>query len=840
MFSAVRASKFQRLDSGARRGRGARSARSITASSTSAESVEAAEASELETSVEEAAEMAHPASTRPSMQQRLNVVTTIERQHGRPNTKEACEKNIFEYFEHANHRRATVEEALRYLVSFDNIAEFVLCQAFREKRPTTAKHKQMLRRDGCVCFDKNEHNRIAAAIDQSIQNNVSPPEPKKGCQVQHMWQVRSALKKLCKTQVANNTNSLSWDLVWKEQLEDTVKMVAARKNRQKRKNYDEKQDCVSSPCQAVEKLQDVEDWFFQKGVLASDRAAFAGLRNRHTCLRTLGAVLRGESLIGEELSDYFGVSFQTDRDPHRIEIAISQIANGETNKGVKIFGRAMRHKDVRMCACGALGFWLLHRFHKTGEMDSPPDWLKNEDWFDVKVLVDLQNFEESKTGGITEKSCAQEMTNCLRRLGLPTHHQLHFGRFMGPTEMELLDEATNENIRMLGNWDPKQQEKSHSSKLPMKAMKSKACCGEKGVVCTERVVTEPCDEMHGLFMQWVEHGLQRTGPTLSTNNPKKTAHGFLLFMQNMKRAVIQDAACMMPKHPERCSHAVFQLPLFSHPLFLQFKDKMKVDLEGLASPADGAMDIALPGLRQHIAENRTAIRNCHDTVGQCRSELATGVNAMRQDIAELQCAVTGTVTAVGRALVETGNAMTGGTLCPAAQVEAGSEAEGGDTGTPMQDASPPFHGCDHRPNWNDIKHPRAVVDQWLGQGTCDNIPVFGGIAKMELDHGTKWRHPWKQDRSLLKRLSRMKAIGMEHQRLIMENNIEKDEAIAMMETDWSMQRSFSKYGDMLNKKFTAAKRAAKASTDDATEADDDSADKSSQPDDPPVLRFAAV
>jgi len=268
MFSAVRASKFQRLDSGARRGRGARSA----VAAASSESIEAATSTETETEeLPEAAAAAAsngvPTSTRPSMQQRLNVVATIERQHARKNTKDACEKNICEHFECADHRRRTVEEALRCLVSCDNIAEFVLCQAFREKRPTSNRCKQMLRQQGCLYFDKNEHNRIAAAIDQSTHNNVPPPEPKKGCQVQHMWQVRSALKKLHEAQVGDNTNNLSWDLVWKEQLEETVKMVAARKNRQKRKNYDEKQDHISSPHQAIEKLQDVEEWFFQKGVL---------------------------------------------------------------------------------------------------------------------------------------------------------------------------------------------------------------------------------------------------------------------------------------------------------------------------------------------------------------------------------------------------------------------------------------------------------------------------------------------------------------------------------------------------------------------------------------------
>ena len=157
---------------------------------------------------------------------------------------------------------------------------------------------------------------------------------------------------------------------------------------------------------------------------------------------------------------------------------------------------------------------------RTGKNENQSS-LDNEDWFDIKVLVDLQNFAETKTKGITEKSYAGEMLKVLHHLGLPTHHQLHFGRFMGPLEMELLDEADNENIRILGNWDPKQQEKAYSSKLPMKAMKSKAGYGQNGVYYCERTVMEPFLELYNLFWSFVEQQLERVAATLSTNQPKR-------------------------------------------------------------------------------------------------------------------------------------------------------------------------------------------------------------------------------------------------------------------------------------------------------------------------------
>ena len=147
-------------------------------------------------------------------------------------------------------------------------------------------------------------------------------------------------------------------------------------------------------------------------------------------------------------------------------------------------------------------------------------------------------------------------------------------------------------------------------------MKSKAGHGPAGVYYCEGTVTEPFPELYNLFWPFVEQQLKRTGATLNTNQPKRTEHGFLMFLQSLKRVILQDAAYMLLKYPVRCLHLVFQLPLFSHPDFVRFKDRMKNDLEGLADPAQSAMNQALPGMRQHITENRTAIRNCHKAIGQ--------------------------------------------------------------------------------------------------------------------------------------------------------------------------------------------------------------------------------
>jgi Centromere DNA-binding protein complex CBF3 subunit, domain 2 len=156
---------------------------------------------------------------------------------------------------------------------------------------------------------------------------------------------------------------------------------------------------------------------------------FSTLRNQYIYFRTLGTLLRGESLFKEELSDHFLVEHHAQKDPHpAMEIAISQVATGKTNKNYKLFGRLCCHKYVCMCGFGALGFYLLYRFECTGEFEkSTVDFTKAEEWFDIKMLVSLHNFQESQFKGIKDTMYAEYVKSILTVLGLPTSSQLHLG-----------------------------------------------------------------------------------------------------------------------------------------------------------------------------------------------------------------------------------------------------------------------------------------------------------------------------------------------------------------------------------------------------------------------------
>ncbi len=348
----------------------------------------------------------------PSLRDRINLVVRLQEHFAKENTSKAYKRTIFEYFEYADYRRIHVPEARRYLVCHDNIAEFVLYQAFRDKRPKDKAYKENLaQKHGFAYFDPDDFNAIKSTLNNASMTGSTIVEPKDGLGTSHISQVRASLRKLHRQQVAEQTNNTSWDLVWSADLELIAKMVDSRKARQDKANHKEKAHAATSPYEVVNKITSLEDWFFRRGIHAPSRTVFASLRNRYFYLRTHTSLLRGESLIMEELSDLFGVQIHTPRDPHEMEIFMSSVATGKTNRaGKAIFGRSCRHRNVNMCPYGAIGFWFLYRFHVTKEMDPPPDFLENAAWFDIKVRLacvtcSTQRLEHAQRNVIVRDHC---------------------------------------------------------------------------------------------------------------------------------------------------------------------------------------------------------------------------------------------------------------------------------------------------------------------------------------------------------------------------------------------------------------------------------------------------
>lgn len=172
------------------------------------------------------------------------------------------------------------------------------------------------------------------------------------CTVMNIW----------KEQVAASVNTYSWEVdINNLNLQALMTKIRKRAPIVSRRNAVEKVDHQMAPFYYVKHLPQIERAFFRRGINPNTRTCLASLRNRFTMLMTLCGLMRGESMEQADLSDLLDFHWKGPRDPHEMHILIMQICQGKTNDDKKIWGRAMRHRDVKMCAIGALALYLWYR-----------------------------------------------------------------------------------------------------------------------------------------------------------------------------------------------------------------------------------------------------------------------------------------------------------------------------------------------------------------------------------------------------------------------------------------------------------------------------------------------
>jgi Centromere DNA-binding protein complex CBF3 subunit, domain 2 len=234
---------------------------------------------------------------------------------------------------------------------------------------------------------------------------------------------------------------------------------------------------------------------------------------------------------------------------------------GKTNNGVHLFGRAMRHLDVLMCPIGAMALYLYFRFKLSQEFCNPPDFTVNQSWYDVKLYTD-GSIKRQKSG-IASKGYGDAMAAVAAGLNISCMHTTHLGRVLGPKVLEML-EFDQDEIRILGNWNPKTQESTYSAKVPMKALRGMAGFGKGvgGVHYNPRSVVPVPVELSNAVFPWLEESIDSLDSYEARGGESKpTARQFLNHMSVLSTVLIQDVAAMKCLHPERIDP---QLPLFKN------------------------------------------------------------------------------------------------------------------------------------------------------------------------------------------------------------------------------------------------------------------------------------
>ena len=327
-------------------------------------------------------------------------------------------------------------------------------------------------------------------------------------------------------------------------------------------------------------------------------------------LYTEKGIVCGASVFKAELSDFFGIVVQREKiDPHLFYCDIMQISTGKTNKGMKLHGCVGRHKNVLQCPIGAKGFYFLIRFQVTNEFAFVPNFHNNASWFDMKLLIDSTTKDTNVS--VSNTTYAKQIMLGCKEAGCFSNHQVHLGRVQGTMQAEL-EEDDMDQTRYLWNWDPKTQEKSYSTKLPLQAMRRRAgFLDERSYHCNPQTVKDPSEELQKMIFPWLDVAFKSFHSNVDSANQKGTAGQWLKSIKMMQIIILQDAAAMYALHPSRMNHQLFHvIAVFKTKEFQSYCTEMKEWLSEAEDPLNTSIELALPGVNNRLNEISNDRQKC--------------------------------------------------------------------------------------------------------------------------------------------------------------------------------------------------------------------------------------
>lgn len=211
------------------------------------------------------------------------------------------------------------------------VSKFMFYQCFRKKQQTGG-----VAGGGLVSFDPEEYEDVKKSYNDAFsawqldQTRNPMPDPEGGgIGYSSIMQYRAGLKKVYEGQVQGKTNSDAWDLIWTLTAKQLVKIVEGRKARIGREKHDEKVTKEFAGYHAVDRFDDIEEEFWNRGLEKNMRKAFPYIRHRMVLLYTTSGILRCESLTKAELSDFQGLTVKKETDIDPLYLMILQIPEGE-------------------------------------------------------------------------------------------------------------------------------------------------------------------------------------------------------------------------------------------------------------------------------------------------------------------------------------------------------------------------------------------------------------------------------------------------------------------------------------------------------------------------------
>ncbi|KAG2209610.1 hypothetical protein INT45_007237 [Circinella minor] len=348
----------------------------------------------------------------------------------------------------------------------------------------------------------------------------------------------------------------------------------------------------------VEQLGQIADYYFGRKKKARD-----ALRDRMVFLLNHMMMLRGETLRDTNLNHLFSLEFK-DEGATRCPVFVMMIMGGKTNQEQhKLYSGVIRHKNVQMCAFGAVSFFLFYHFHVQGE--TFPDFSKNENWFDTKLARG-----RSLNKPVSYNTQLNSVNNAFAAVGINSVKKTHSGRQAGAREAEMAGLSHN-HIRRVGRWNSESMENNYLTCVPRTAIRViQGFPEDKGCFWLSRALVTPSLSLQKKIFPMVEEWQQNMQEDSSCQTI--CGEGFLKLLVELRTIILQDAVFFKQLVPD---HEIFSHEVFQCEEFTTFAEELNRTINSTTPPAEVEIQRVVPEINSRISDLSSQIQSLYRASG---------------------------------------------------------------------------------------------------------------------------------------------------------------------------------------------------------------------------------
>jgi len=299
--------------------------------------------------------------------------------HKAPNSAKQFDDRMFECFDLCD--KVCLHDLHMHTISTDKICRFVWCPCFREKK---VRRGSLVMQTIGATLSLAEHQSLMSQFWVEPGVHMDPqkhPTTVNPTAYSTFSIYKASFQKISKIQVYEEKLPPIWDQLWGMDMDDLKSHVKNGAPCAKKETYQEKVFGLFSPHMAVEWQGEIEDIIWYNSADSNSKFSInTNLWHRFSIRHLRSGILRCASLHRAVLSDFLCVNTtRQERDVHQPLVVINAQAQGKTNHGRTLLGRATRHKNVALYCMVTLTFCLFFWFYCAWEFEHfmLSDWTDN-------------------------------------------------------------------------------------------------------------------------------------------------------------------------------------------------------------------------------------------------------------------------------------------------------------------------------------------------------------------------------------------------------------------------------------------------------------------------------